>query len=105
MSNQNILEAVEYQPEVGDENATLPQTYIVLRCASDIPDKAVTWLVDKIRAKRRDGGSELMVFHEPYNPEEVNSPTAHIYSQNMHKIYKPDILNILTKCADLLGIF
>lgn len=74
MSRQN-LGAIEYHREDAEEATNnLPPTYIVIRIASDIPDKTVIWLVEKIRAKRRDGGAELMVFREPYNPEEVNYP-------------------------------
>lgn len=70
MSRKN-LGAIEYHREDAEEGAALPPTYIVIKIASDIPDKTVVWLVEKIRAKRRDGGAELMVFREPYNPEVV----------------------------------
>lgn len=68
MSKQQ--QALEYPPREGEES-TLPQTYIVLRLAPDVNEKALIWLVDKIRAKRRDGGAELLAFREPYNPKEV----------------------------------
>lgn len=75
MSRQN-LGAIEYHRDDPEETTTLPPTYIVIKIASDIPDKTVLWLVEKIRAKRRDGGAELMVFREPYNPEEVSTTTS-----------------------------
>lgn len=81
MSKRNI-DAIAYHGDDGEESTSLPPTYIVIRIASDIPDKSVVWLVEKIRAKRRDGGAELMVFREPYNPEEVKTTRTSI--NNVH---------------------
>lgn len=62
--------ALEYPSEY-DENTVLPPTYIVLKIAYDICENTLIWLVEKIRGKRRDGGAELIVLREPYDPEEV----------------------------------
>lgn len=74
MSRQNFG-AIEYHGDDAEESTSLPPTYIIIKIASDIPDKTVVWLVEKIRAKRRDGGAELMVFRQPFNPEEVSIQT------------------------------
>lgn len=71
MSRHQVHDALEY-PHEGEEN-TLPQTYVVLRLSPDVTEKTLIWLVDKIRAKRRDGGAELLVFREPYNAKDVST--------------------------------
>lgn len=78
--SRHKLGAIEY-PDDDEENTTLPPTYIVIRIASDIPDKTVVWFVEKIRAKRRDSGAELLVFREPYNPDEVIDKRCYPASQ------------------------
>lgn len=55
----------------GDASASvLPPTYMVLRVAKETPDATITWLVDKIRGIKRDGGAELLVMKQPFYPKE-----------------------------------
>lgn len=65
MSNKQLPETLERQHESLEEGSSLPPTYIIIRITRDVRDKTLIWLVDKIRAKRRDGGAELLVFREP----------------------------------------
>lgn len=54
-----------------EENIHFPQTYIVVKLAKNINHTTLTWLVEKITGKRRDGGAELIIRQEPYDPNEV----------------------------------
>lgn len=72
MSKRQLPEAIEYRTDHMEESTTLPPTYIVLRIVHDVPDVTLIWLVEKIRAKRRDGGAELLVFREPRKVGEVS---------------------------------
>lgn len=72
MSKQK-LECGDAGEESSDaEETVLPPTYIVLQISSDIPEKTLTWLIDKIRGRKRDGGGELIAMKQPYNPEDVS---------------------------------
>ncbi|XP_063918070.1 anoctamin-10 isoform X2 [Zophobas morio] len=69
MSKQE-LDTVETMSDEFDEGTSLPPTYLVLKVASDIKENTLTWLIDKIRGKRRDGGAELIVMRQPCDPED-----------------------------------
>lgn len=72
MSTQSITgDSVDVSDEACEDLTVLPQTYIVIRIAPDIQETTIEWLLEKIRGKRRDGGAELIVMKEPYNPENV----------------------------------
>ena len=71
MSKQE-LDTVETMSDEFDEGTSLPPTYLVLKVASDIKENTLTWLIDKIRGKRRDGGAELIVMRQPCDPEDVS---------------------------------
>lgn len=71
MSKQQLPESIDYRSHHMEESTTLPPTYIVVRIVHDVPDTTLVWLVEKIRAKRRDGGAELLVFREPRKVGEV----------------------------------
>ncbi|XP_072377103.1 anoctamin-10 isoform X1 [Diabrotica undecimpunctata] len=47
----------------------LPPTYLVIQLSADIPVNTLTWLIEKLRGKKRDGGGELIVIKQPVNPE------------------------------------
>lgn len=57
--------------DLNDEGAQLPATYLVVRIAPDIKENTLTWLIDKIRGKRRDGGAELIAMRQACDPAEV----------------------------------
>uniref|UniRef100_A0AAR5PLA5 Anoctamin n=2 Tax=Dendroctonus ponderosae TaxID=77166 RepID=A0AAR5PLA5_DENPD len=49
-----------------EERATeLPPTYVVMKVVPDIHEKALQWLATKIRAKKSDGGGELVAILQP----------------------------------------
>lgn len=79
MSKQQ-LDASDVMSDEFDENTPLPPTYLVLKVASDIRENTLTWLIDKIRGKRRDGGAELIVMRQPSDPNDVRTEknSAHI---------------------------
>lgn len=59
------------EKEMGDvEETQLPPTYLVIQLPSDIPLSTLSWFVEKIRGKKRDGGGELFVMKQPINPED-----------------------------------
>ncbi|XP_056630386.1 anoctamin-10 isoform X1 [Diorhabda sublineata] len=61
----------EMEKEIGDvEEMQLPPTYLVIQLSSDIPLSTLTWFVEKIRGKKRDGGGELFVMKQPFDPED-----------------------------------
>ncbi|XP_044267516.1 anoctamin-10 isoform X1 [Tribolium madens] len=69
MSKQQ-LDASDVMSDEFDENTSLPPTYLVIKIASDIKENTLTWLIDKIRGKRRDGGAELIVMRQPSDPDD-----------------------------------
>ncbi|XP_018568866.1 anoctamin-10 isoform X2 [Anoplophora glabripennis] len=69
--NKQQLDSGDTVEESSDvEETVLPPTYIVLQVSSDIPEKTLLWLIDKIRGKKRDGGGELIVMKQLCNPED-----------------------------------
>lgn len=50
------------QPDGG----ALFESYLVITFANNVPNKALHWIVDKIRGKRSHGGAELIVRMEPH---------------------------------------
>ncbi|GLV46184.1 Abnormal X segregation [Carabus blaptoides fortunei] len=70
MVHQQTGDVTDASDETSDEGVQLPRTYIVIKVAKHVRDVTVLWLVNKIRGKRRDGGAELVVRQEPYDPSE-----------------------------------
>lgn len=71
MSRQN-LEDGDTADEASDfDEALLPPTYLVLQISKNVPKSTLTWLIDKIRGQRRDGGGELIVMRQPGSTEDV----------------------------------
>lgn len=71
MSKQKI-DGNESGDDTADmDEAVLPPTYIVLQISQKVPKETLTWLVNKIRGRRRDGGGELILMKQPGPPEDV----------------------------------
>lgn len=62
------LPGLEPDPDDGQ----LPETYVVMKVTADIHEKALQWLFTKIRAKKTEGGGELVAILQPKTePDEV----------------------------------
>lgn len=72
MSKQQLDSGDAGEESSDAEETVLPPTYIVVQISSDIPEKTLTWVIDKIRGRKRDGGGELIVMKQPCNPEDVS---------------------------------
>ncbi|KAJ8969671.1 hypothetical protein NQ317_002698 [Molorchus minor] len=72
MSKQAIdISGAIMAEESPEEETVLPPTYIVLQVASNVPENTLKWLIDKIRGRKRDGGGELVVMKQPFNPDDA----------------------------------
>lgn len=58
--------------ETLEEVTSNPQTYIVLKFSPNVNRSTIHWIVDRIRGKRRNGGAELLIKKQPYDPDEVS---------------------------------
>lgn len=68
--NKDSSDAKESSDEQ-DDNVQFPQSYIIIKFGKNVKTLTLNWLVDKIRGQRRDGGAELIVRQQPYEPNEV----------------------------------
>ncbi|KAJ8921105.1 hypothetical protein NQ315_015903 [Exocentrus adspersus] len=69
MSKQHLEAANAIDDHSDAEEATLPPTYIVLQVSPAVPEITLKWLIEKINGNKRDGGGELVVMKQPYNPD------------------------------------
>lgn len=81
MVYQQTGDVGDVSDETSDEGVQVPRTCIVIKVARHVRDVTVQWLVNKIRGKRRDGGAELVVRQEPYDPSEVRLNHAYFIKQ------------------------
>lgn len=79
MSRQKLEDGDTTEETTEFDETVLPQTYIVLQIDPEVPTNTVSWLVDKIRGYRRDGGGELVLMKQPGSPEDVGINSARIY--------------------------
>nr|XP_023025137.1 anoctamin-10-like [Leptinotarsa decemlineata] len=69
--HKRVVDTETIGDEISDvEDTVLPPTYIVLQIDPDIPKTTLTWIIDKIKGKKRDGGGELIVMKQSCNPED-----------------------------------
>lgn len=64
-SKVNFEERSDDEHAAGADTADTFETYLVVTFASNCNNKALHWIVDKIRGKRSHGGAELLVRMEP----------------------------------------
>ncbi|KAF7266321.1 hypothetical protein GWI33_020349 [Rhynchophorus ferrugineus] len=79
-----------------DEETQLPPTYVVMKVAADIHEMALQWLIGKVRAKKYDGGGELVVMmEEKFTASEEY--TFHISATKYKLLEIAEELNLMKK--------
>lgn len=56
-----------------EDGIHFPQSYMIVKFAKNVNQMTLGWLVNKIKGQRRDGGAELLVRQQPYDPKEVST--------------------------------
>lgn len=80
MSRQKLEDGDTTEETTEYDETIHPPTYIVLQIGPEVPQNTISWLVDKIRGHRRDGGGELILMKQPGLPEDVGINSAVIFS-------------------------
>lgn len=71
MSKQKLEVGDEMEEPTDFDETVLPPTYLVLQIAKNVPVNTLTWVIDKIRGPRRDGGGGLILMRQPGSSEDV----------------------------------
>lgn len=85
-----------------DSNFPFPPTYLVVRFSRKIDSKCLSWFVDKIRGKRRDGGADLLVAKQPISDSLTKGVTIHLSASKFKILEVAEELE-LRKC-DTAGL-
>ncbi|XP_030753800.1 anoctamin-10 [Sitophilus oryzae] len=81
-----------------EEQTQLPPTYVVVKVVPDIHERALQWLVGKIRAKKSDGGGELVIMmEEKYSSEQEY--TFHISATKIKLLEIAEELELIKRDA------
>lgn len=62
------IKKINFEEKSEDEHTddSAFESYLVITFANNVPNKALHWIVDKIRGRRAHGGAELIVRMEPH---------------------------------------